>query len=679
MIRLERDENVGVFRADRIGRVVGEVDPAHGQADVVEHQTHVGGGNHGLDLRFHFVGNASRLLDARAGRRTQMQAYFAGIDRRKEVPPRERHQRKRAETDREPHDNEAPALGDGALKHARVTMAQRLEPRLEASLETHDPSGEAAARRPRLLSFPFFFQQIHRQRGNQRAREKVRGAHREHDRLGHRHEQIARHAGEQEHRHEHDADGQCRDEGRHGNLACPGENRIVQRGPSLQMVRDVFDGDGGVVHENAHREREPAERHDVDRLTERRQRNQRREHRERNGDGDDERGAPASQKQQDHGGGQARGDERFAHHAGNGRFHEDRLVGQRGDFQRAGQAGGDLRQQIPDLLNDRERRGAAGLLHGEECAALAVCAHDVGLRGITVDHMGDVAHVHHTALLGLDRQVVERRHTRRAAVHRDVVFARTDLGGAARQDQVLRVDGVDDVDRCEPLRLQGFRVELHHDLADLPAVGQRHGRALHGGELRADEAVAEVVKRLLRQRLARQSELEHGHRRRAVRDDVRRQRAGRHDAQDRRGIGRRFGDRAIDVCARVEKHLHDGHAVERLGLDVIDVVDVRRQGALVVRRDPVRHVFGREAVIRPDDADDGNIDVRKDVRRRAQDRERPEDKDQHGEHDERVGAPEGQIDDPHDGVREEAMTRKRHGLLRTDCPTCSEGFRRDPE
>ena len=61
-------------------------------------------------------------------------------------------------------------------------------------------------------------QQVLRHRRHQRARQDVGREHREDDRFGHRHEQVARHAGEEEHRHEDDADADRRDERRDRDL-----------------------------------------------------------------------------------------------------------------------------------------------------------------------------------------------------------------------------------------------------------------------------------------------------------------------------------------------------------------------------------------------------------------------------------------------------------------------------
>ena len=119
---------------------------------------------------------------------------------------------------------------------------------------------------------------------------------------------------------------------------------------------------------------------------------QRRQHRQRDRGGDDHGGAPASQEQQDHQAGQGRGDDAFAHHAGDRRLHEHRLIVEQVDLEGIGQLLLQQRQQVLDALHDVEGRGRAVLQHGDQHGAAAVDMHDVGLRRIAVAHMADVAH-----------------------------------------------------------------------------------------------------------------------------------------------------------------------------------------------------------------------------------------------------------------------------------------------
>src|SRR5580698_7537065 len=97
----------------------------------------------------------------------------------------------------------------------------------------------------------------------------------------------------------------------------------------------------------------------------------------------------------------------------------------------------------------------------------------------------------------------------------------------------------------------------------------------------------------------------------------------------------------------MKKDLHHRDPVERLRLDMLDVVHVRGECAFVVRRDAIGHVLGGKAVKRPDDADHRDVDVREDVGRRAHDGERPEDEQEDRENDEGIRPPQGESDDPH--------------------------------
>ena len=68
-----------------------------------------------------------------------------------------------------------------------------------------------------------------------------------------------------------------------------------------------------------------------------------------------------------------------------------------------------------------------------------------------------------------------------------------------------------------------------------------------------------------------------------------------------------------------KKTLMTADALERLALDVLDVVDRRGEAALVVGDDALVHLLGGEAAVAPDDRDDRDVDLREDVRRHAGD------------------------------------------------------------
>ena len=95
----------------------------------------------------------------------------------------------------------------------------------------------------------------------------------------------------------------------------------------IEIAVDVFDFHRGVVHQDAHRQRQPAQSHDVDGLVQETEHDDRRQNRQRDGNGDNHRAPPTAQEQQNHQSRKAGGDHRLANDAVDGSAHEDRLVG----------------------------------------------------------------------------------------------------------------------------------------------------------------------------------------------------------------------------------------------------------------------------------------------------------------------------------------------------------------
>ena len=75
------------------------------------------------------------------------------------------------------------------------------------------------------------------------------------------------------------------------------------------------------------------------------------------------------------------------------------------------------------------------------------------MRGKAVAHVSDFAHVDRRAIDGLDREIVKFLDGLRAAIHLHVVLKGAELCSAGRENQVLRTDGVDDINGRKPLSL----------------------------------------------------------------------------------------------------------------------------------------------------------------------------------------------------------------------------------
>ena len=89
------------------------------------------------------------------------------------------------------------------------------------------------------------------------------------------------------------------------------DDRLLERLAEVQVALDVLDRHDRLVDEDADREREAAERHQVERLAEHLQDQDRGQDRERNRQRDDQRRAPVAEEEQDHHRGQAGGDQRL--------------------------------------------------------------------------------------------------------------------------------------------------------------------------------------------------------------------------------------------------------------------------------------------------------------------------------------------------------------------------------
>jgi hypothetical protein len=120
-----------------------------------------------------------------------------------------------------------------------------------------------------------------------------------------------------------------------------------------------------------------------------------------------------------------------------------------------------------------------------------------------------------------------------------------------------------------------------------------------------------------------------------------------HQVADRVAGRDDLAHREIDVDVGLKVDLFDTDAGQNLRLDVPHVVDARADRIFAVGRYPLLHFFRREARVLPDQRDDGDVDPRKDILGRAQDRARA--KHQHGQrHDiERMRIFQSKAYDPH--------------------------------
>ena len=86
------------------------------------------------------------------------------------------------------------------------------------------------------------------------------------DRQRQRHEELPADADHEERRHEDGEDAEHREQARHGGAAARFHHRLRARDAGQHLGMNVLDLDRRLVHQHADRERQAAERHDVDGL-----------------------------------------------------------------------------------------------------------------------------------------------------------------------------------------------------------------------------------------------------------------------------------------------------------------------------------------------------------------------------------------------------------------------------
>ena len=217
----------------------------------------------------------------------------------------------------------------------------------------------------------------------------------------------------------------------------------------------VLQADDGAVDHRADRQRQPGQRHHVDRVPRGVETDQRRQDRDRDRQDGDDRHPPLAQEQQDHQRAEDRPQHALFHQALDRVADVDRLVHH--DLQvdpGAGQAGLDVVDRPLERVDDLERAGAELAEDGDVDLALAVDPHDVGL-----DEVGVLGGRHVAEERGVARLVAQRDllHPPDEVEHRvavDGVVGRAELGAAGGEEDVVLVDGLHHVHRREVAGLE---------------------------------------------------------------------------------------------------------------------------------------------------------------------------------------------------------------------------------
>jgi len=117
--------------------------------------------------------------------------------------------------------------------------------------------------------------------------------------------------------------------------------------------------------------------------------------------------------------------------------------------------------------------------------------------------------------------------------------------------------------------------------------------------------------------------------------------------ENRLTLRRSFRDGRIHARLRLQVDLDYRYTVERVGFDVFNVIDRCGQGPLGDGRDAAFHFLGRHARVGPNDADDRDVDCRKNVLRHLEQAKGASDHQQDRNDGEGVGGSEGDLYNPH--------------------------------
>ncbi len=257
-----------------------------------------------------------------------------------------------------------------------------------------------------------------------------------------------------------------------------------------------------------------------------------------------------------------------------------------------------------------------------------------------VANLRHVLHVNRRAVHDFDRHVVQLPDRARTAVEFDLIIAIPKFGVTGRKNQVLQRHGVRYVARRNLLGVHRVGVQIREDGPELPSVRVRNGGALDGGKLGSDKGVTVIEQSRFAHGLAAQTDLQNRYARNVVLQNVRRERSRRIPSQIRLRIRNYLSLREFDAGPWMEVDPDHRHAVVGLALDMFDIVDARGKAAFKPAHDSVRHLFGGKSVVLINDAENGDIDIRKDIDRHHHDGNAPQNHDQQRHDHERIGTPQ---------------------------------------
>src|ERR1700722_1692181 len=130
----------------------------------------------------------------------------------------------------------------------------------------------------------------------------------------------------------------------------------------------------------------------------------------------------------------------------------------------------------------------------------------------------------------------------------------------------------------------------------LIATGRiRNSRSGNADQTGPDEIQSDITQLLLGKALPGQSKLKNWNARRVILNYEWRRGARRQLTQQRLRNGGNLGDCIADLNSRMKENLYDADAVQRLGFDMLDIIDGSSEHALLRTDNAFQNYFWRKA------------------------------------------------------------------------------------
>src|SRR6266436_760703 len=166
--------------------------------------------------------------------------------------------------------------------------------------------------------------------------------------------------------------------------------------------------------------------------------------------------------------------------------------------------------------------------------------------------------------------------------------------------------------------LQLVWIQVHRNGSGFAAIRQGNGCPLYGCELRTNKIGSKVIKFLLGKFPSAYAKLQHRHVGRVVAENIRWSDTCRQRFKNRLTRRRSFSDGGIHTRMRLQVDLDNIDTIERVGFDMLNIIDRSGQCPLGDSRNSTFHFLGRHAIERPKNTDDWDVNCRENILRHLQ-------------------------------------------------------------